>query len=180
MSVRTALQLINRYLADDDFDADTRFCLAWFEQFGFTAGAYGEAETLARAKGTSVDGVKNAGVIAAASGRVQLTRSADYPTDWDPSTDGRIPAWEVVHHLIRVLRQGGDSAAGRLLAQVQAKAGASRQLAYRLYTLSERAGRAEDARAYNELITSWPAIEAAMATSATAPLADPTLFDDPA
>jgi putative DNA methylase len=180
MTVRTALQLINRYLADDDFDADTRFCLGWFEQFGFAAGAFGEAEVLAKAKGTSVDGVKSAGVVSSAGGRVQLTKWSDYPSDWDPSVDSRIPVWEVVHHLIRVLRQGGDAAAGRLLAQVQDKAGASRQLAYRLYTLSERAGRAEDARAYNELITSWPAIEAAMATSATLPLGNPTLFDDPA
>ena len=36
-----------------------------------------------------------------------------------------------------------------------------RQLAYRLYTLRERKGWAEDARACNELITTWPAIEAA-------------------
>jgi putative DNA methylase len=179
MSVRTALQLINRYLADDDFDADTRFCLGWFEQFGFAAGAFGEAELLAKAKGTSVDGVKSAGILSSAGGRVQLTKWPDYTSEWDPTADSRIPVWEVVHHLIRTLRAGGDTAAGRLLAQVQDKAGASRQLAYRLYTLSERAGRAEDARAYNELITSWPAIEAAMAMSATAPLADPTLFDDP-
>jgi putative DNA methylase len=63
MSVRTALQLINRYLADDDFDADTRFCLAWFEQYGFGPGPYGDAETLAKAKGTSVDGVRTSGVL---------------------------------------------------------------------------------------------------------------------
>lgn len=177
MSVRTVLQLINRYLADDDFDADTRFCLGWFEQYGFASGAFGEAEVLAKAKGTTVDGVKNAGVLASAGGRVQLTMWTEYPGDWDPSADVRIPVWEVVHHLVRVLRQEGDGAAGRLLAQVQQMASASRQLAYRLYTLSERAGRADDARAYNELITSWPAIEAAMAASATAPIADPTLFD---
>ena len=35
MSVRTALQLINRFLAEDDFDADTQFCLHWFEQHGW-------------------------------------------------------------------------------------------------------------------------------------------------
>ncbi len=33
-------------------------------------------------------------------------------------------------------------------------------MAYRLYTLCERQGRAEDARAYNELIAAWPSIEA--------------------
>ena len=179
MSVRTALQMINRFLADDDFDADTRFCLGWFEQFGFAAGAFGEADVLAKAKGTSVDGVKQAGVLSAGGGRVQLVKWTDYPSAWDPSTDSRIPVWEVVHHLIRALRKGGEVAAGRLLAQVQEKAGASRQLAYRLYTLSERAGRAEDARAYNELITGWPVIEAAMASSAPVSLPNPSLFDEP-
>lgn len=180
MSVRTALQLINRYLAEDDFDADTRFCLSWFEQFGFETGPFGDAELLAKSKGTAVDGVAFAGVLASTAGRVQLTKWSDYPQNWDPANDSRVPVWEVLHHLIRLLRTQGDAAAGRLIAQVQEKASASRQLAYRLYTLSERAGRAEDARAYNELITSWPAIEAAMAASVTTPLADPTLFDDPA
>ena len=63
MTVRTALQLINRFLAEDDFDADTQFCLHWFEQYGWEAGKFGEADTLARAKGTSVDGVKQSGVL---------------------------------------------------------------------------------------------------------------------
>ena len=36
-----------------------------------------------------------------------------------------------------------------------------RQLAYRLYTLCERKGWAEDARAYNELIAAWPTIQMA-------------------
>ena len=41
------------------------------------------------------------------------------------------------------------------------RSAAIRQLAYRLYTLCERKGWAEDARAYNELIGSWTAIIAA-------------------
>ncbi|EQD62713.1 hypothetical protein B2A_02698, partial [mine drainage metagenome] len=58
MSVGTALRLINRFLAEDDFDHDTQFCLSWFGQYGWKEGKFGEADTLARAKGTSVDGVK--------------------------------------------------------------------------------------------------------------------------
>ncbi|MBN1127768.1 MAG: DUF1156 domain-containing protein, partial [Chitinispirillaceae bacterium] len=54
MSVRTALQLINRFLAEDDFDPDTQFCLHWFEQNGWKEGPFGDADTLSRAKGTSV------------------------------------------------------------------------------------------------------------------------------
>ena len=100
MSVKTALQLINRFLAEDDFDADTQFCLHWFEQHGWDAGKFGEADTLARAKGTSVDGVKHAGVVEAGGGSVRLLRWKEYPTDWDPRADNRLPVWEALHHMI--------------------------------------------------------------------------------
>lgn len=161
MSVRTALQLINRFLAEDDFDADTQFCLHWFEQHGWNEGVFGTADTLARGKGTSVDGIRDAGVIQSGGGKVRLLKWAEYPTDWDPRTDTRMPVWEALHQLIRALKQGGESASGALLAALGGKAEAVRQLAYRLYTLCERLGQAEDARAYNELITSWTGIEAA-------------------
>lgn len=161
MSVRTALQLINRFLAEDDFDADTQFCLHWFEQHGWTEGAFGEADVLARSKPTSVDAMKEAGVLQSGSGKVRLLKWAEYPTDWDPRTDTRTPVWEALHQLIRALKQGGESASGALLAALGGKAEAVRQLAYRLYTLCERLGKAEDARAYNELITSWTSIESA-------------------
>jgi len=166
MSVRTALTLINRFLAEDDFDADTRFCLHWFEQRGWKDGNFGEADTLARAKGTSVEGVKHAGVLHATSGVVRLVKWGDYPSNWDPKRDGRLPVWEVLHQLIRVFKTEGESGAGKMLGAVQSKAESARQLAYRLYTLCERTGWAEDARAYNELITSWSAIEFAAAQAA--------------
>ena len=165
MSVRTALQLINRFLGEDDFDHDTQFCLHWFEQHGWSESVFGEADTLARAKGTSVDGVKEAGVIQSGGGKVRLLKWSEYPTDWDPRTDKRTPIWEALHQLIRAFRQGGDSASGALLAALGGKAEAVRQLAYRLYTLCERLGQADDARAYNELITSWTGIESAAATA---------------
>ena len=161
MSVRTALQIINRFLAEDDFDSDTQFCLHWFEQYGWEKGRFGDADTLSRAKGTSVEGVREAGVIESGSGVVQLRRWADYPVNWDPSTDARNPVWESLHQLIRALKMDGESSAGQLLASVKNKAEAVRQLAYRLYTLCERQGWTEDARAYNELITSWTSIEVA-------------------
>jgi putative DNA methylase len=165
MSVRTALQLINRFLAEDDFDADTQFCLHWFEQHGWTESVFGEADVLARSKSTSVDAMKEAGVLQSGSGKVRLLKWAEYPTDWDPRTDTRTPVWEALHHLIRALKHGGESAAGGLLAALGGKVEAVRQLGYRLYTLCERQGRAEDARAYNELITSWSGIETAAASA---------------
>ncbi|WP_041170166.1 DUF1156 domain-containing protein [Sinorhizobium meliloti] len=165
MTVQAALRLINRFLAEDDFDHDSQFCLHWFEQYGWKEGRFGEADTLARAKGTSVDGVKQSGVIYASGGIVRLLKWAEYPSDWDPVGDGRLPVWEALHHLIRIFKSEGESGAGNVLAAVAAKAEPARQLAYRLYTLCERAGWAEDARAYNDIITSWSAIESAAAAA---------------
>lgn len=176
MTVKTALQLINRFLAEDDFDGDTQFCLHWFEQHGWETGNFGEADTLARAKGTSVAGVQSSGVIEAGGGNVRLLKWKEYPTDWDSSTDARLPVWEALHQIIRAFNTGGDSGAAKILVGVASKAEAARQLAYRLYTLSERAGRAEDARAYNEVVTGWSGIESAAVKVATPQ--QRTLFDD--
>ncbi|MCX6879292.1 MAG: DUF1156 domain-containing protein [Verrucomicrobia bacterium] len=165
MSVRTALQLINRFLAEDDFEPDTQFCLHWFEQNGWNEGVFGSADVLARSKSTSVDAMDAAGVLQSGGGKVRLLKWAEYATDWDPRTDTRLPVWEALHQLIRALKQDGESASGALLAAIGGKAEAVRQLAYRLYTLCERLGQAEDARAYNELITSWTGIETAAASA---------------
>ncbi|MBA3683763.1 MAG: DUF1156 domain-containing protein [Planctomycetes bacterium] len=164
MSVKTALQLINRFLAEDDFDHDTQFCLHWFDQHGWTAGKFGVADVLARGKGTSVEGVKAAGVIESGHGSVRLLKWSEYPEDWDPATDRRLPVWEALHHVIRVFKTSGESAAGKIMGAMIDKAEPTRQLAYRLYTLCERSGRADDARAYNDLITSWAPIESAAQT----------------
>lgn len=166
MSVRTALTLINRFLAEDDFDHDTQFCLAWFDEWGWAGGKYGEADVLARAKGTSVGGLVEAGVAQSGGGTVRLLRWAEMPADWDPAKDKRLPVWEGLHQLIRALNQKGEVEAGKLLAHMAKQTEAIRSLAYRLYTLCERKKWAEDARAYNELIVSWPAVEQAMGIQA--------------
>jgi putative DNA methylase len=173
MSVKTALQLINRFLAEDDFDHDTQFCLHWFHQYGWEAGPFGEADVLARAKATSVQGLTEAGVIASGQGRVRLMKPSEYPADWNPEGDSRVPDWEVLHQLIRAFRKEGETGAGALLATgpVRSRADAARTLAYRLYTLCERAGLAEDARAYNEIGSSWEALE--NASSRTTPTPEP-------
>lgn len=165
MSVRTALQLINRYLSDDEFDADTLFCLSWFESNGWAEDKYGDADVLARAKGTSVGGLAESGVIASRAGSVRLLRSEELPEDWDPWHDKRIPVWEALHQMIRALSTQGETAAGGLLAPLHGKASQIVALTYRLYTLCERKGWAEEARAYNELRGAWTAIEQAAAES---------------
>jgi putative DNA methylase len=161
MSVRTALQLINRFFAEDDFDHDTQFCLSWFEHTGWATARFGEADVLARAKGTSVGSLLEAGVVDSSAGNLRLLRWADLPADWAPERDSHTPVWEALHQLIRALNSQGESAAGTLLARMPERADPMRALAYRLYTLCERKGWAEDARAYNELVTAWQGIEQA-------------------
>lgn len=161
MSVRTALQLINKYFLENDFDPETQWCLKWFEQNGWKEGVFGQADDLSRALGTSVDGVAETGVIESGGGKVRLLRPSEYPTDWDPHKDKRIPIWETLHHLIRSLRTDGETQTGRLLGAVKNQIEGVRLLAFRLYTLCERAGWADDARTYNELMTSWTAVETA-------------------
>ncbi|KWE58158.1 hypothetical protein WL76_10770 [Burkholderia ubonensis] len=161
MRVRAALQLINRFLAEEDFDHDTQFCLHWFEQQGWATGKYGDADVLARAKGTSVSGLQAAGVVESGKGELRLLKWAEMPRDWSPETDTRLPIWEALHQMIRALNQDGESIAGALLARMPGRAEPIRALAYRLYTLCERKGWADEARAYNELVTAWSAIEQA-------------------
>lgn len=159
MRVKAALQLINRFLAEDDFDHDTQFCLHWFEQQGWGTGVYGEAEVLARAKGTALDALAHAGVVESSKGSVRLLKWAEMSRHWSPETDARTPVWEALHQLIRSLNQEGESAAGSLLARMPARAEPIRALAYRLYTLCERKNWVDDARAYNELVNAWGSIE---------------------
>lgn len=175
MSVKTALQLINRFLAEDDFDHDTQFCLAWFEQQGWATGKFGEGDVLARAKGTSVSGLHDAGVLESSGGALRLLRWAELDAGWSPEDDARTPVWEALHQLIRALNKDGESAAGALLARMPARAEPIRALAYRLYTLCERQGWAEDARAYNELVAAWGSVEAAAAEAG--PVGQQSSFD---
>lgn len=163
MTVHSALTLINRMLTEgsDDFDGDSQFCLGWFDEQGWTAGDFGKADVLARAKGTSVDSVRNAGVVEAVSGKVRLLKPSEYPADWNPEVDNSTPVWEALHQMMRALQGEGESAAGQLLAGMPERAEPVRGLAYRLYTLCERKGWAEEARGYNQLITSWLGIETA-------------------
>ncbi len=165
MTVHTALTLINKQvdeaLGGENFDADTNFCLGWFQEVGWSAGAYGQANTLAQAKATSVEGVQQAGVIESGASKVRLFKPAEYPPGWDPREDNRTPVWEALHQLVRALTQGGESTAGALLARMPERGADIRRLAFWLYTLCERKGWADDARGYNELVTAWHAIETA-------------------
>jgi putative DNA methylase len=164
MKVREALALINQTLdealaeQEGDFDADSRWALAWFEQHGFSEGDYGVAETLSKAKNTGIDGLERSGIIESKRGKVRLLKPDELPAGWDPEKDPRLNTWEMVHHLIRILDHAGEAGAAEVVRKLGSRAEVARELAYRLYTLCERKKRAADALGYNGLVQSWPEI----------------------
>lgn len=164
MRVRTALALINQGLdevlseLESEFDADTRWALAWFEQHQFEEGAYGEAEVLATAKALSISHLAETDILHSRAGKVRLLRREELSEDWDPSAIGRLTVWEVTQHLIRSLDQKGEKETANLKAKIGGMAEIARDLAYRLYTLCERKGWAEEAGYYNSLVVAWPSM----------------------
>ncbi|MDV6373668.1 DUF1156 domain-containing protein [Deinococcus arenicola] len=184
MPVRVALQLINAAL--DEFfseqeghlDEDTRFAVTWFESHGTEEAAYGDAETLATARGVSVAGVQDAGLIVARAGKVRLRTRDELSQDWSPQTDKRPTAWEAVQHLARINAKDGADAAGVLMAQLGELADSARQLAYRLYGICERKGWSAEGQVYNALVASWTeAAEAAARVDKQPTNTQPGLFD---
>ncbi len=165
MPVRSALGLINQVLdevlaeQEGEFDADTRFAIKWFDQYGFDEAGYDPAEGLARATNVSVKGLEDAGILVAKAGRVRLLRRGELAADWDPATDTRMPVWEVTQQLVRALwDEGSEAKAGDLVRRLGGLGEVARDLAYRLYAVCERRGWAEDALGFNALVTSWPEI----------------------
>ena len=165
MSVRTALGLINQMLdevlaeQEGEFDPDTRWAIAWFEQFGMEEGQFGVAETLSKAKDTAVDGLVEAGILEAGAGKVRLLKRGELLEGWDPAKDKRFTAWEATQYLIHALDQQGEEGAAALLRKLGGGHGeTARDLSYRLYNICERKGWAQEALAYNSLVIAWPEI----------------------
>ncbi len=177
VTVREALALINQVLDEQlaeqegDWDADTRWSVSWFDEFGFNTGAFGRADDLARAKNTSVQGVVEAGVAVSTSGKVRILKPEELPVDWAPETDKRLTVWEMLHHLIRLQKQG-EAPAAAMLARLGDKADPAKELAYRLYGICEKKKRSTEGQLYNDLIVVWPDL-VARSKEAPAPTARP-------
>ena len=121
-------------------------------------GPYGEADVLARAKNTAVNGLVRAGVLTSSAGKVSLVARHEVVGQWDPTTDERLTVWEVTHELANRLADGGESAAAALLRRVGGLGATARELAYRLYAICDRKGWAQEALRYNALVVAWPEI----------------------
>ncbi len=169
MSVRTALALINQVLdevlteQEGDFDADTRFCVKWFSQFGWDETEYGHADQLSRSTNTSVDLLVRGGIFWARAGRARLLAVEDLATDWAAAHDPRVAVWEAVLRLAKRLDEQGAEAAAHLMADVAQRVDldAAKELAYLLYSLCDKRGWTQSALLFNGLGTSWSDLSAA-------------------
>lgn len=172
MAVKTALQLINSELDEflndlhGEFDADTRFAATWFEQHGYEKGEFGSANSIAQARGISVESVKHAGIVDSSAGKVRILKRAELDPDWDPLEDDHLTIWECCQHLIRVLENEGEYSAAVLLKKIGSdKAEMVKDLAYYLYEVcSTKRQDAKEATSYNGLIAVWTELTRQAAT----------------
>jgi len=162
MPVRAALAIINQVLdevlasQEHEFDSDTRWAVAWFEEMGLNQGSAGRAETLSKAKNTSIEGLVRAGILEQKGNKCRLLARDELDERWTPGGDERITVWEVVQHLIRTLDLHGEEAAAELLSAVGGLAEPARELAYRLFSIREKKRWSKEAVAYNRLVVAWP------------------------
>lgn len=182
MTVRMALSLINEVLAEllsgeeSEFDADTRFAVTWFEQFGHNPGSFGDADTLAKAKNTTVSGVVESGVAVSKDGKFRLLERNEMDNVWEPASDNRLTVWETTQYLIRALEDSESTAADLLTKLGSGVSERARQLAYLLYGICDRKKWASEGSSYNMLVTAWPEIERLSRNSLTANAPTETLF----
>jgi len=149
--------MLDEVLAEQEgeYDADTRWAVAWFEQYSMEEGPYGVAETLSKAKNTAVAALVEAGILRAQGGKVRLLHRDEFSSNWNPVTAKRLTVWEVTQRLIRALQEQGDAGAATILDHVGAYGEVARDLAYRLYIICERKKWADEALAYNSLVVEW-------------------------
>ena len=163
MTVRSALQIINQELdvyfneQDGELDANSRFCVDLYTQNAFNNLKFGDADTLARAKNTSVAALAAKGVLSAEKGIVRLLTREELPEKVDPREKS---IWLLCQQLTRAMETGGVEACAQIVApMLGSNAERAKDLAYRLYTLAERKGWTQEGYAYNALVVAWREIQ---------------------
>ena len=170
MTVSVALRIINDVLGEildgeeAELDTDTRFALSWFAQHGYNPGPSGDADSVARAKNTSLAGIEESGIGEARQGEFRLFERGDLAPDWSPVDDARLTVWEVLQYLVAALERS-ESEAAELLHTLGGNADRARQLAYVLYAKANDKGWTTEAGAYNTLITAWPSLQVSAAAT---------------
>ena len=163
MTVRSALQIINQELdvyfneQDGELDQNSRFCVDLYMQNAFNDIKFGDADTLARAKNTSVAALVAKGVLYAQKGVVHLLTREELS---EKVKDQEETIWLLCQQLTQAMATGGVAACAQIVVNMfGSNAERAKDLAYRLYTVAERKGWAQEAYAYNALVIAWPEIQ---------------------
>lgn len=163
MTVRSALQVINQELdlyfsgQDSSIDSDSRLCVELFTQYAFNSVKFGDADILARAKGTSVSKLAGQDILYAAKGDVRLLTREELPEEVS-SREKNI--WLLTQQLTHAMETGGIQKCAEIIAPMFGNnAEDAKNLAYRLYSICERKNWAQEAYAYNALVVAWPEIQ---------------------
>ena len=180
MSVRSALQIINQELdlffneQDSELDRETRFCVEMYSQYAFNEMKFSEADTLARAKNTSVAAMAAAGLLFAQKGTVHLWERGELTE----KIDSHVPTWLLCQQLTRSMETKGIEGCAMIIATMYgAEPEKAKDLAYRLYTIAERKGWTQEAYAYNALVVSWPEIQSRAAAIQAVEPKQMSIFD---
>lgn len=188
MTVRSALARINEVLdqvvaeQEGDFDSTTRFAIAWYRQHGYGIGKFGDADSLARARNTSVDLMDREAILTSRAGKVQLLKPADLPSEYNVLKDSHTSNWEALHHLIKIVERDGIVSTGVFLQAALSRpdgaidADLVKELAHLLFRIAEGNSWTKDALSFNNLVTSWPEI-LDVARTAPKPVREQGAFD---
>jgi len=178
MPVSEALALINDVLGEildgeeAELDAETRFALAWYDQYGFEPGPSGDADNVARAKNTSLQGIEDSGIGKARAGKFRLLKREELDPEWSPTTDSRLTIWEATQHMVLAL-EDSELRAAEILRELGGKADSVFQLIYVLYQKADHKGESQEAACYNGLAMAWPTLRA----QSSEPQAEQTAFE---
>ena len=182
MTVRGALQIINQELdvyfneQDGDLDANSRFCVELYMQNAFNDIKFGDADTLARAKNTSVAQLAAKGMLYAQKGSVHLLTREEIPSKPFGQEQS---VWLFCQQLTHAMEAGGVMACAGMLKDTFGSIGErAKELAYRLYTIAERKGWTQEGYAYNALIASWGEIQQRAAELRSAKKVQISFFDE--
>lgn len=163
MSVRSALQVINEeidlYFNEQvgDLDVMSRFCVDLYTQNAFNDIKFGDADILARAKGTSVAALASHGIVYAKAGTVHLIERTELPEKIDENENC---IWMLTQQLTQAMATGGvEACAKAVFTMIGSNAERAKDLAYRLYTIAEQKKWSTEAYAYNALVVAWPDIQ---------------------
>ena len=97
------------------------------------------------------------GILYAKAGIVHLLDRTELPEQVDSNEQC---IWMLTQQLTQAMAKGGIETCAQILADMFGSNGErAKDLAYRLYTIAERKNWANEGRAYNALVVSWPDIQ---------------------